>query len=352
MSELTNTIILKITDDAAAVMKDIQEIIEYGYAADENLIVDYTDFWVQIYEICTPIGCYPISEVNSDIAIVLSNSKEFLMFQARIHCQEAICDHMVKKYNRHSLESLCTEKLQIYFERNLNSPSNLNANTNSDDPAFKFTVVTGMEEYFLLHPPQPESDSSPVLLISVFTFMGIMFILSFMAWLHNQESLCFVFPGSTPVDNAAWMACAVFSVQVWDFVSDINLSIEILTTGELSNPLILLAGLGSLLFILIPYIANLIIAGRIRHFIRKNDAAKAWFNDYSSLFVLFVVSSGGCHPALSLVSSNIFGLRLFASGLTLYELRQLTKIKVIGTILLENVPQLFCQFLYVYATGN
>ena len=86
--------------------------------------------------------------------------------------------------------------------------------------------------------------------------------------------------------------------------------------------------------------------------IRKNDAAKAWFTNYSTLFVILVVCSGGCHPSLTLVSSNIFGLWLFNSGLTLYELRKLQKIKIIGTILLENVPQLFCQFLYVYATGT
>ena len=174
-----------------------------------------------------------------------------------------------------------------------------------------------------------------------------------MAFMHNANTLPFKIPGSLPVDNAAWFSFGTFSLQVWDFISDINLSIEIFRDGNfLSNGLIAISGLGCVIFILIPYITNLIIAGRIKKRIKYNDVAKAWFTDYSFIFVLLVCFSGGSYPSLALVSSNAFGLKILSSGITLYELKLLSKIKVFSTIILENVPQLFFQFLYVYATGG
>ena len=349
LAQLTNENIIRIAHNATTVMRYTEDIIEYGYNSDINLIVEYSDFWVQIFEICTKRECYAIPDINDGLQIVLSNSKEFLTLNAKIKCRSAICDHMVEKYDKAAFQKVCTAKLRKYFDKDLNNYFNVNAD-NRDQ--LKFTVVSGMEEYLLLNPPSTEeAETLSALMIAVFTFMGIMFLLSFMAWLHNQGRLCCIFPASTPVDNAAWMACAVFSVQVWDFVSDVNLSIEILTIHQLDNPLILLAGMGSLTFTILPYLGNLVIAGRIKRIIRNNDAARAWFTDYSTLFVLLVVCSGGAHPALALVSSNVFGLWFLNSGLTLYELRQLQKIKIIGTILLENVPQLFCQILYISATG-
>ena len=256
---------------------------------------------------------------------------------------------MVQKYDKSYLERTVTIKLRKYFDTPDNEDFNVNAEINKN---LQFTVTSGMNDALLFDPPPvEESGSLTPLIIIVFCVMGIMFTLSIMAWLHNQDQLCFTFPGSSPVDNAAWMACAVYSVQLWDFLSDINLSIEIFNTADLTNPMIFIAGLGSLVFIVIPYVANLIVAGRIKNLIKDNDAAKAWFTNYSSLFVLLVCFSGGCHPSLALVSSHIFGLRILNAGLTICELRQLTRIKVIGTILLENVPQLFFQLLYVYGSG-
>eukprot|EP01083_Nonionella_stella_P303704 1052334_1 len=68
-----------------------------------------------------------------------------------------------------------------------------------------------------------------------------------------------------------------------------------------------------------------------------------------AIFTLLVVITGGFYPALALISSGVFGLEIFTSGLTRYELKQMSKFKVVGTVLLENVPQLICQALYAYA---
>ena len=95
----------------------------------------------------------------------------------------------------------------------------------------------------------------------------------------------------------------------WDFYSDINLSIEI-WNDEIGDILILISAVGSTMFVLIPYFANLVWATRIKNLIRGNEAAKAWFQYKSKIFTMLVVMTGGCYPALSLISSNIFGLSI------------------------------------------
>eukprot|EP01083_Nonionella_stella_P097192 273177_1 len=65
-----------------------------------------------------------------------------------------------------------------------------------------------------------------------------------------------------------------------------------------------------------------------------------------------VVFTGGCYPALALVSSRLFGLQILTSGLTQYELKGMSTIKVIGTVVLENIPQLICQLLYASSIGQ
>ena len=135
-----------------------------------------------------------------------------------------------------------------------------------------------------------------------------------------------------------------------DFYSDIVLAFEIMSNELLFEKLFLfIAGFGSMAFVIIPYATNIIIASRIKNIIKNNPAAKGWFNYFTPIFTLLVVLCGGCHSALTVVSSNIFGMRIFSSGLTRYELKKLNRIRIIGTVLIENVPQLACQALYTVA---
>eukprot|EP01084_Bolivina_argentea_P060804 111100_1 len=170
--------------------------------------------------------------------------------------------------------------------------------------------------------------------------------LSILALLFNKGK----FPklsGFNVVDNASWTTLMIFGLQLWDFYSDIILSLEIMRRDDLvKNVYITIAGFGSTFFTFVPYMANLIIAIRVKRFIKNNIAAKAYFQQNTSLFVLLVVFSGGCHVSLSLVSSAVFGLEIFSSGLTSYEIRKLSKIKVFATVILENIPQIGCQMIY------
>ena len=61
--------------------------------------------------------------------------------------------------------------------------------------------------------------------------------------------------------------------------------------------------------------------------------------------------TGGSFAALMLINSNIFGLTLFGCGLTHYELKKLTKIKIYSSVLLENIPQIIFQGLYAGTAG-
>ena len=138
-----------------------------------------------------------------------------------------------------------------------------------------------------------------------------------------------------------------------DFFSDVNLAIEILGREDVgNNTLIFIAGVGSAAFTVIPYAANLFVASRIKEIIKNNVAAKAWFQYHTPVFTILVVICGGCHAALSIVSSNVFGLKILSCGLTQYELKQMGKLKVIGTVIIENIPQLICQVLYSFALGG
>ena len=70
------------------------------------------------------------------------------------------------------------------------------------------------------------------------------------------------------------------------------------------------------------------------------------FKHNTAFFSALVIATGGCYPALAVVSSNMFGHPLTSSGLTRYELSKLSKMRIWNTVLLENVPQLFLQILY------
>ena len=172
-------------------------------------------------------------------------------------------------------------------------------------------------------------------LIGIGTLCGILCVIAVFAFLFNNEMFPTLSPFE-PVDNGDYTALIILSLQIWDFCSDLNLSVEIMLRPDVSdNILILIAGISSILFIFVPYVGNLIIAANVKHYISQNEAAKAWFNENVAVFVMMVVLSGGCYPALAVISSRIFGMQLFSCGLTQFELKKLSKIKVFATVILE-----------------
>eukprot|EP00487_Bulimina_marginata_P011984 TRINITY_DN801_c0_g1_i1.p1 TRINITY_DN801_c0_g1~~TRINITY_DN801_c0_g1_i1.p1 ORF type:complete len:142 (+),score=4.49 TRINITY_DN801_c0_g1_i1:433-858(+) len=137
-----------------------------------------------------------------------------------------------------------------------------------------------------------------------------MIILSILALLHRQHLLCAkMYESTVLMDDALWLALTQYGLQVFDFISDINLTIEMLSSDKFkTNALIKFCGFASVIFILLPYCTNLFFAARIKTFLEGNAFAKSYFQHNAPIFVLLVCLCGGAHPSLCVVSSAIFGL--------------------------------------------
>ena len=133
-------------------------------------------------------------------------------------------------------------------------------------------------------------------------------------------------------------------------IEELDTSIEDYQTNALIS---LILGVGSIIFTIGPYILNMYFAANIKNnpIIKDNKSALNYFNNNATLFIVLTVLSGGVYASLSVVSSMIFGLSLFNTGLTKFELNKLTKIKLISTICCENLPQLLLQILYFAQFG-
>eukprot|EP01084_Bolivina_argentea_P018698 34793_1 len=324
---------------------DIARIIEYGYVnhiqIEQGWQLQYKEFWVKMVNINerTIDSLYENPRIKSFLAETAYKNYNQLRFGAKILCEQFICSYIIRNYDTEIFEKLVTMKLNMYFIDGNSAVVN----------DLEFSVVSMGEDAIELYPSKPEKTDY-VFYISLGITSTIVIIAMF-AWLYNKGKFPKL-PGFNVVDDARWLSVIIFALQFWDFGSDVNLCVEIWTRNDLGNILLLISAVGSTLFVLIPYIANLIMAANIKNIIRNNEAAKAYFQHNTPLFCLLVVLTGGTYPALSLVSSNVFGLKIVSSGLTQYELGKLSKIKIFGTVVLENVPQLIFQALYAYTIDD
>eukprot|EP01083_Nonionella_stella_P070144 187521_1 len=230
----------------------------------------------------------------------------------------------------------------------------------SDKPSFLEEMKQRLMDYFgatneflafsaVEMPDEIAKEAIDWVMYGLLVFMVVMVFGSLAALVFNKKE--------TKVDNAQWRVFMIFGLQIVDLVSDLNLNIEILS--EMGNPnkigneiYLYIAGIGGLLFMIISYVTNIAIAGNIKKIVSDNSAAVAFFEQRAGLFILLVVFSGSAYPVLALLSSRIFALDLFNCGLTLYEMRQLSKLKIFGSVLLENVPQCIFQVFYTFYSGS
>ena len=218
----------------------------------------------------------------------------------------------------------------------------------------------------------------PFFEICVGIFAFVILVITLIAVLYDRNVCKRCSSRCYETDNAKVSAILKWAFQFYDFASDINFTIEIFflmqlkreayqdfNDGSLSDPNIdgdmlrtealvsLVLGVGSFLFTIFPYGLNLYFNATIKNnsIIKNNSAAIQYFNSCPTLFVVLTVISGGIYPSLTVVSSKIFGLSMFNSGLTKYELNKLTKVKVISTVVCENLPQIVIQLVYMVVFG-
>ena len=67
-------------------------------------------------------------------------------------------------------------------------------------------------------------------------------------------------------------------LDIWITENIFDTLAELGNTEQTRRGIIILAvAFGSAIFVIIPYIANLVIAVRIKNYIKTNEAAKAWY---------------------------------------------------------------------------
>ena len=327
----------------------IQEIIERNYLDIDNAIY-YEDYWLNIYQIngknvsFTRVSTDANNDDDDSVLTlydldILGNTP--MILTARIECADNIADSLIRKSGLLSFTNDIQTKLRDLFN---NTKLVFNVDISGTLSAFKkFPVTTSEPES-----EEPDEDNT-ALYISIVVMVSAS-IVSAGAFSFNKMNY-------TKVDNAAFYTPILVALGIYDFISDINLSIQIFYHQDLIiniTNIIFLLGILSVVFIILPFISNLWYAMRInkQKTIRHNPSARAWFAKHLAQFILLCVLCAGTYPILGLISSRLFGLDFFNAGLMSSDLHQLSKIKIRSTIFMENLPQLLIQIIYTAVIGE
>ena len=324
LSKLDPDDIIKIMIHTANVTNHFEITLKHAYF--EQDFTEYQEYLLNIEK---------IDDTNTDKVdrgmAVKWNNYDSLIFETRIECDEYICPLLIRRSENDGFITSTQENLRTYFQ-------NSNLEFHAEDSSSLTIQCKDCEKH----------EQFNYVLVIIASIIGLFIIAAILAFLFNKGKFPKL-PGFNIVDNARWTALISFGLQIGDFFSDLNLTIELWTREDTFNDYMILGlAAGTSFFLLLPYVTNIIIASKIKNIIRNNQAAKGWFQYHTPIFTTLVVFTGGAHAALSLVSSGIFGLKIMTSGLTEYEVKKLNKIKVIGTVILENVPQLILGALYAY----
>eukprot|EP01083_Nonionella_stella_P204809 746343_1 len=321
LANLTQKNIQKIEDYAIAEMDVFIELLEMHYFIEH--VVEYKDFTIIIKDID---GFIDLSHINLKY-------KHKVFIHCEILSQSNIASVLIKTSQSIGFETAVTNELKSHY-------------INNTDLYFAIQDKHSLSAYY----EQQPTWYTPIILLSIcIVLVGTIFSI-----LIKMINLC----PSSPVDNAKWFVPLLFALQIYDMISDINLSYEILTNplavsnGSASQNVMFWCGIFSALFTVFPYFSNLFYAVNIKKqtVIKSNPRADAFFVDKIGFFIFLVVVSGGCYPSLLVVTSRIFNLDLLNSGLSKHELYQLSKIKLKSTVFTEDIPQLFIQILYASLT--
>ena len=125
-------------------------------------------------------------------------------------------------------------------------------------------------------------------LYSLIGFLSIIVIIAILAYM-DQYGLLRHCGHQSYGDHTGVSSIMIVGIQIWDLVSDLNLSFEILGyyNPKIDDSVVFFyLGIASLVCVGIPYIANLAFAANIRRYVGSNNAASSWFNQYSKIFAV------------------------------------------------------------------
>ena len=110
------------------------------------------------------------------------------------------------------------------------------------------------------------------------------------------------------------------------------------------------------LFIILPLICNLV---QLQHEIHKwmtdvysKHTVQAWMRSYLRRLYMISFLCGSAFAAINICNSNVFHFSMFNMGLNRRQRAIFKNERVLSTVLLENIPQLIIQGIYIGLTGN
>eukprot|EP01083_Nonionella_stella_P139707 426756_1 len=329
LSNLTTSNVEFIVNNTLKAANAMQQIIERRYFSDETL--EYSQFYVYIES----INDKNFREESEDETLTVYDLdilylKAPVILDTQIDCAERVSDSILIKTATDSFTETVQSEMRTYFDNN----------------HLIFSVESDTDELRAQSKFGPAPDYTAVYLSIAVLVLG--FLGTAAAFLMNQMS-------GTKVDNADFAVPLLISIAMYDFYSDINFAIQVWyrASGTMDDLKTWLA-IGATFFTITPLVTNLAYAMRIsrQKTIEMNPAARAWFTQNLNMFIVISFMCSGTYPALLLVSSRIYGVDFFNTGLLHSELHELSKIKIKSTVLMENAPQLLIQIVYSFTIGE
>eukprot|EP01083_Nonionella_stella_P109859 320879_1 len=228
----------KITGDPLNVTHDIENVVKNAYVADGP--ISYDDFLIDIQR----IQGTQIAKINALTMRKWTRLKS-LELQTLIECNDFECRSIREQSKDVDTNGLIgfaqsvTDTLKTYF----------------GNEHMEFTVkgdVDALEIVSKYASDKTNSTSADYVLYGIISICGLLGLIGILAFLFNKGHIP-RFSGSNVVDNGKFAAVFVFTLQLWDFYSDVNLSVEIWNHPELSRMLV--SAIGSTFFVVVPYVA-------------------------------------------------------------------------------------------------
>ena len=111
-----------------------------------------------------------------------------------------------------------------------------------------------------------------------------------------------------------------------------------------------------ILFIVLPLIGNLVqLHNEIQMWVSdvySKHTVQAWIRSYLRFLYMITIICGSAFAAVDICNSNIFHLPMFNMGLNKRQLAIFKNQRILSTVLLENIPQLALQIIYLVLTAE
>eukprot|EP01084_Bolivina_argentea_P015436 28896_1 len=347
LTNITRNITTQLTTDQS-VVNGVTRNIEASYLLYSRRIIDDKTQWLQYkdFDIIIVDVCIDVNECSQ-----MTASSKSLTTQYSEHDQYVVTNY-----------SVLLRAFIYYF----NTSVATNIRFISKQNGFQNFTQYRLRKYFnyfslyLLIGRPSEDDNDGSLIEQINPVFMVTIVIGFICVCLGTVS--FIYNNLIPnakTDNGNSIAVPLYGLQMVDLFSDVNLCAEMFlqfngSKYHTQRMTLYFAAFGSLVFTVIPYITNLVMASSIKNLkvIKRNPFAKSYFQTTSWFFIVLVVFCGGMYPALSIVSSRLFAFEFLNSGLTAMELTKLTKVRFFGTVLLENIPQLIFSGLYIGYRGS